>query len=80
MSEQTVFWHYVHKLPYAIRRLLCDLCDEFGFDPKTWPPNGTIVGATGPPMPIVCSDCRQVGTHRACDACYWGSGGMSVRE
>ncbi len=75
--SQTLFWKTVHRLPWWITRWFCDLCAEFGFDPRKWPPTATFVGATGPPLPVICIDCGKAQTHRVCSACFYGSGGMS---
>ena len=33
-----LFWRLVHLLPWRYTRRVCDLCDEFPFDPKgPWP-------------------------------------------
>jgi len=32
-STQSLFWRLVHRLPWRVTRRICDLCDEFPFDP-----------------------------------------------
>jgi hypothetical protein len=76
MSEQTRFWHYVHRLPWRLTRWVCDLCREFPFDPRKFP-TMTVHATTGPPLPVICIDCGKAQTHRVCSACFYGSGGMS---
>lgn len=41
MSEPNVnnapirlMWRLIHKLPWRVTRHVCDMCDEFPFDPK----------------------------------------------
>lgn len=70
---QSTFWRLAHKLPWSVTRWFCDLCAEFPFDPKTWPPTATVVGTTGPPMPVICVECGRSQTHRVCSICFYGS-------
>ncbi len=36
---------------------MCDLCDEFPFDPSgPWPPPGSVVGVTGPAGVVVVKE------------------------
>ncbi len=30
------FWRVVHLLPWRVTRRVCDLCDEFPSDPRTF--------------------------------------------
>lgn len=70
---QTPFWRAVHRLPWRITRLFCDVCNAFGFDPKKWPSSATFVSVTGAPMPVICIDCGKAQTHRICAKCFYGS-------
>jgi hypothetical protein len=44
---KSTFWRLVHRLPWRVTRLICDLCREFPKDPRT-PLDPDRVGLTWP--------------------------------